>query len=862
MSTEAIRWREVKRVFDEAARLEGQARADYLRSEHAASPDVVADVESLLEWDAQTGSPLDAGLAGLASVVADGHEEALVGTLVGAWRIVGVIGRGGMGVVYRAERADEAFHMPAAVKVMRRMPDSSKVVRRFYQERETLAALDHPNIARLLDGGTTANGQPYLVMELVEGVPIDRYCDERQLTIDERLALFTTVCAAVEYAHQNLVVHRDIKPDNILVTNDGTPKLLDFGVARLLNTSEATAEDVPTTWLLTPDYASPEQLRGGAFTTATDVYSLGVLLYFLLTGRRPYERSGSSLEAIQAGLTAAEPPRPSQTMKETAEDAAARAGRRQSTPHALRARLRGDLDAIVRKALAHTPAARYRSVEQLAADLARHERHHPVVARGAAMGYVVGRFVRRHRVWLGVASAVLILAASSVVAIVRQASLTAEARARAERRFNDVRRLAQAFMFDVHDAIVNVPGTTAARAVMVRTAITYLDGLSTEAASDRSLQRELAAAFVKVGDAQGHPTSANLGDTAGARVSYLRAIALAGGLLASDPDDAVARRTLAQAHRRLGDVLGWSGNPASALTHALDSRRLLIELGRRPGASVDDRLQAAIADIKVGDLLGNPNLPNVNRPGEADVEYARALDALRVLARDAPTPPVRRYLALVLERRGTLFEAAAQLADAERVYRESFDIRSALAASVRNHGDIQRDFAIAFEKLGNVRGATGDRDGAIGNYRGALAQFERLAQSDPSNAIAARSVAISRQKLAGVLTRPSERDEAVGLLRAAAATHRRLAQRDPENAQARCDFVRVNEELADAVSARTQATPAACELWRESHEWAEELKAAGDTACLGGNDIGRLANKLSPCPQPVQTRIAGSALAR
>ncbi len=595
MTGDAARWREIKRHFNEVVLLDGGARAAYLDRVRAEAPDIVADVESLIDWDAQPGGPLDQGVAPAADLAAD----LPLGTELGPWRLVGVIGRGGMGVVYKAERADAAFRKPAAVKVVRHTSrESRRLLERFHRERETLAGLDHPNIARLLDGGTTPRGEPYLVMEFVDGVPIDAYCDAHALTIAQRLRLFRAVCDAVHYAHQNLVVHRDIKPDNILVAQDGTPKLLDFGVAKLLNQGDAApADELPRTWLLTPDYASPEQLSGRAVSTASDVYSLGVLLHVLLTGVRPYTLHGSTPGDLQAQLSGVSLRRPSDVVQ-AGGDAARLAERRAGTPPRLARTLAGDLDAILLKALSPSPAARYASVDQFAADLDRHRTHRPVEARAAGLSYVAGRLVRRHRVALAVAAAMVLVVAAGIAAILWQAALAREAQARAERRFDDVRRLARSFIFDVHDAIVNVPGTTAARSTMVRTAVTYLDSLAREARGDRGLQRELADAFVKVGDAQGHPTSANIGDTAGARASYLRAIEIAGALTAEDPAEVEAARTLAMAHRRLADVLAWGGGLGDALRHAETSRQLFAGLGGAAHASGDDRFQAVVAEIK------------------------------------------------------------------------------------------------------------------------------------------------------------------------------------------------------------------------------------------------------------------------
>ena len=311
----------------------------------------------------------------------------LIGKSVGPWRILDVVGSGGMGVVYRAERADAAFRRHAALKVVRPGPDSPQIIERFQLERETLAALDHPNIARLMDGGTTADGQPFFVMELVDGEPIDRYCDDHRLSIDERLDLFRKVCAGVQYAHENLVVHRDIKPDNILVTKDGVPKLLDFGVAKLLSRDGAQPEDpaaTAATWMMTPDYASPEQVSGRPSTTATDVYSLGVLLHVLLTGARPYTLTGTTPADIEKQLLEFTLIPPSERAVSSPESEAAR-----GPP---RAELAEAGQAAHRRSRRHRPArARPPAV------VALFERGAAGRGRGPAPGELSGARARPHR---------------------------------------------------------------------------------------------------------------------------------------------------------------------------------------------------------------------------------------------------------------------------------------------------------------------------------------------------------------------------------------------------------------------------------------------------------------------------------
>ena len=400
-----------------------------------------------------------------------------------------------MGAVYLARRADRQYEKQVAIKLIKRGMDTEAMLRRFRNERQILAGFDHPNIARLLDGDTTEDGLPYFVMEYVEGVPIDEYCDREALDVTARLQLFRQVCAAVSYAHRRAVIHRDLKPSNILVGADGVPKLLDFGIARLLQAGDAS--ESPATMLeqrvMTPEYASPEQLRGEPVTTASDVYSLGVVLYRLLTGQLPYRLKAQSAEDMARTVGQTEPQRPSAVADATS-------GRR----------LRGDLDNIVLMALRKEPERRYPSVEQFSDDIRRHLEARPVLARRDTLAYRAGKFVRRNTAASVAAVLVVLSLVGGIVMTTWQAqraraqeAIAIAEKARAERRFNEVRQLARSVMFDYHDAIEDLSGATAIRERLVKDGLAYLDSLAREAGDDPELQRELAAAYDRVGDVRG-----------------------------------------------------------------------------------------------------------------------------------------------------------------------------------------------------------------------------------------------------------------------------------------------------------------------------------------------------------------------
>jgi non-specific serine/threonine protein kinase/serine/threonine-protein kinase len=826
-----------------------------------------------------------------------------------------------MGTVYLAVRSDDAFQKRVALKVLKRGMDTEAIVRRFRTERQILASLDHPFISSLLDGGATPDGLPYFTMEFVEGQPIDEYCASHRLGTTARLEMFRKICSAVQYAHQNLIIHRDIKPANVLVTADGTPKLLDFGIAKLLNPDLVGQTYAPTAAgspLMTPEYASPEQVRGEPVTTASDVYSLGVLLYELLTGRRPYELTSRSVADIARVICDSVPERPSTAVTRAAGDledateavtggdaaqavARARERRRPDDPQRLRRRLAGDLDNIVLKALSKEPGRRYVSVDQFSEDIRRHLEGLPVIARKDTLRYRTAKFVRRNRT--GVAAATLLAAAlvAGIIGTTWQARAARRERARAEQRFEDVRHLANTALLEIHDAIRDLPGSTPARQLLVSKGLEYLDKLARDAGDRPDLQRELAAAYLKVGDVQGRPLNPNLGDTAGALASYRKAVSTYESIRMPAAADPMLRRELALARQRLSEILSATGDTKGALEQARLSLELLqasagpggsrqgqaaADLGRELAASysrVGDLLSATgdtagalehrrrslavmetvaaidpddvatirqlgVAYSKLGNQLGNPNYPNVGDHAGALAQLERSADTFEKALRTHPTNGVfQRNLAIAQSNIADVLTALKRPADALARQRRALAAFEALAAADPANVTARNNVAIGFSKIAEMMDATGDSAGAVREFERALAIHLAMASADPANHSLTLEVASDYNRLATSQAKLGMREASLSNHTRAVTMARDLQQRNPANVELRVALGLALAGRADAYAAfarRPASRTRAADLAAAERGYAESVEiytALQQAGSIEGTDLETLA---------------------
>ncbi|MGD8277308.1 MAG: serine/threonine-protein kinase, partial [Gemmatimonadota bacterium] len=658
------RWEEVDALLERALDVPPGERDAFLAEACRDDPELLARVRELVELSRDEGDErlgpgaglLRAAFAGRDGADAESPDE-LTGTTVGPYRLTRVLGVGGMGAVYLAERTDGAFEREVAVKVLRASLDAQGVLERFRLERQILATLSHAAIAQMIDGGITEDGRPALVMEYVEGVPIDRFAEEHGLDVEARIRLLLPVAEAVEHAHRHLVVHRDIKPSNILVTRDGTVKLLDFGTAKIL---EAPESDVPAlatrpeARFVTPEYAAPEQLLGEAVSTQTDVYALGGLLYELLTGVRPYSRRGSET-VLERMIKGDEPTAPSAAILPGGSGADARAGRSRlksgisalpgMTPDALRRRLSGDLDAILLRALQTLPEARYASVAAFREDLERHLSGHPVAARGDAITYRMRRFLKRHRRLAIVIGGALLIAAGSAIGLLlqRRAVLEqwnrAEAAAEAANQQAETARQVTTFLVDLFrgsDPLATRGDTTTVRGILERGKAR----IDSELADQPVVRAELLGALARV--------YANLGEYEDATALLERDVALRRDSIADRPGLAGSLLQLAHTHRQ-----------AREFEASLDPYRAVIA---EAAAHADDR---TIAEARIG--LAS-SLLFLSRVDSAEVQLRMAIDDSQFHA-DTLFRNAQSSLAGLLRRRGDLGGADslyAQLIEEQR----------------------------------------------------------------------------------------------------------------------------------------------------------------------------------------------------
>jgi tetratricopeptide (TPR) repeat protein len=773
------RWEKVEALFAAAVELPPSGREPFLDSMCGSDFELRDEVLSLLRYECEDAPEIVTAInASAASLMVD---DSSAGRTLGSYQIDREIGRGGMAVVYEGVRADGQFHKRVAIKLIKRGMDSGAVIERLRRERHILAGLEHPYIARLLDGGTTAQGHPYLVMEFIDGLQVDRFCQEHRLTVRQRCELVVKVCEAVAYAHRKLIVHRDLKPANILIAADGTPKLLDFGLAKILDADidGSLTVNAPAARPLTPDYASPEQILGLELTTATDVYSLGVILYELLAGARPFKIQSGSAEEWKRAVCETDLPRPSAV--------AGRFGKR----------LEGDLDNIVMKAMHKNPERRYVSVDELASDLKNYLELRPVQARPDSVGYRMMKFAHRRRLPLlatAVAITGLIVGTSVAVTQAREADRarrTAEMRAqeanrarqaaesehtraererdtavterqRAEERLAEMVGMSDRSLTGAYAQLERLPGTVPARREMIRTTLDYLERLSKDARDNPRLQVALAKAYLGMGDLLFDPN----GEIAAALKSFRAGEAVVNRGAASDPERLLVWMQL---EIKIAEMLGRQ-NKGAGVPVLLNAINVTSKLPESLFASKEALRTRATLSL----WMARVSPPDFDRARKYAQLYLAQTEALR---QNNPADPDLLYDVSVAQVAvGWVDRNVNDLESAASYYSRAVQIREQLA---REHPDdkvYHSALMFSYQHYAGVESELGNLEVARANFRKAQPMVEEEVAADPKDSQAAARYAMFLLRMASLDTPPDGLAESLAMLRRSAALFERLPE--------------------------------------------------------------------------------------
>ncbi|MBL8520098.1 MAG: serine/threonine protein kinase [Betaproteobacteria bacterium] len=836
-----LRYRRLLDLLGEALDQPEDAREAWVETLGGDDAGLQADLRRLLsrQDDPALGAHIDGGAAAMLpeagpSGFADAHWP---GDAIGPYVLDSALGFGGMGTVWRAYEASNRALPAVAIKLPAVGPAARGTAERLQREGRILAALNHPGIARLIDTGVTADGAPYLVMECIEGEPLFAHCDRQRLDTPARLALFVKVLDAVAHAHASLILHRDLKPSNVMVNASGEVKLLDFGIAKLIGTT-GTAHATELTRLagraLTPDYASPEQVADAPLTVASDIYSLGVMLFELLTGERPYQLKRGSAAELEEAILAADTRRPS-----TAVGGAF--AQRAHVPLArLKRQIAGDADTIILKALKKRPAERYATAAEFRDDLQRLIDGRPVLATPDSALYRARKFVARNRMAVGAAGAVLLALLGGLAAALWQAGVAREqareaaaARAQAEQRFNDVRGIANALIFDVHGAIEYVPGATEARRKLTAKAVEFLDKVAAADSNDPAVLRELAEGYLKIAWAQYFPNAASLGDARGAGQSYDKAVALLRRAVAL-PGGTTAERA------KLAEVLGSQGTHLRGLGQIGKATGVLQEsLALREALWKAEPANAAFAfDVGVTQFyLANIRL-DLNDPKGALAWYERAHATYQdLLARDPASARNRWALITYYENTGKVLLELGRVAEAKARIERAVELARALSADKPDHYSILTGFGSYSHLLGTIARRAGDAKAARMHFEDALRRRRQLVARDAGDAEAQFNLLPALAALAELDAQEARAASARARIAEAERIARALLAMQPDSLRFNAEAIRVSASRA-RLERLLRNAGAACRASTQAHEARTQLhKRFAEAAWLDGIGI-------------------------
>jgi len=826
-------WESIKSLFAEVIERPENERESYLLDRCKGNEDLYDEVRSLLHASEQSENLIESNAIDLGSKLGSTSSN-YAERRFGNYRIIREIGSGGMGTVFLAERDDGEFSMQVALKIVRQSIADSEVISRFKQERQILASLHHPNIAVLHDGGLSNKGEPFLAMEYIEGQTLIDYCHDKALSINDRLLLFLKICSAVAYAHRNLVVHRDIKPTNILVTADGEPKLLDFGLAKAFE-SDST-QTLTAYRAFTPAYASPEQILGKPISTASDQYSLGVVLFELLTDTKPFDFDGMAVDQMILSLQATEVRSPS---------IAIHTQKLSGKPGVPFIPLSRDLDNITLKALRKEPERRYGSVEAFADDIQRHLDGRAVTARPNTVGYLTSRFVHRNKAGVAAAALVVIAVIAALVVSLWQTSVARSERDRAESRFQEVRQLSNSLLFEIAPKIERLPGSTDARELLVLRALQYLDDLAAESRSDQTLQAELAMAYQKVGDLQGNPSKPNLSNFAGAIESYEKA----GMILDNLPQTVDIRTKKASVLTELARIRFAQSEIEASIRDSHSAVAAFKELAAEMPLSPEIGRSLAATEIERAHTFAINNQYDVAIP-----LYRQTLDRLSRMDRN--DREIRRLLTIGTAYLSNGLSWNSQQFEAEAENQTAVALAEALRADYPNDSEMQRTVLNVFT-LASSTFETIENDTSLLFAEKALDVARRSAEADPADTQARQNHAKAISRYGIVLTLVDRSADGFKHMHQAETVLLELIEREPRNKVYQDDLGTLYTRFGDAESKHKDFV-AALDAYKRSaaifgklaesdeknlvakRDWAQAIKSVGMTQLkLGQNEAAK-----------------------
>ncbi|MFN0278023.1 MAG: protein kinase domain-containing protein [Pyrinomonadaceae bacterium] len=798
-------WQQVKDLFAEAIEHHPDSRLEFLKNKCNGDDVLFNEVNSLLAASSEPENLIENNAIDLAAKVG-AHESDRTEQHFGHYKILREIGSGGMGTVFLARRDDGEFSMHVALKIVRQSVADRDIIVRFKRERQILANLNHPNIAVLHDGGVSEKGEPFLAMEYVDGETLTEYAEKHNLSIREKLKLFLKICSAVSYAHRNLVVHRDIKPSNILVTSEGEPKLLDFGLAKAFESD--TSKTQTALRAFTPAYASPEQIQGQNITTASDIYSLGVVFYELLTGAKPFNFDNKSYEEILKTASHSAPPLPS------------------ANPHASinDPQLKGDLDNIALTALRKEPERRFKTVEDFADDIRRYLDGLPISARPNTTRYLAGKFIQRNKIAVAAAVLIFVSLVTALVFSLWQADEARKERDRAEKRFQDIRQLSNSLLFDISPKIERLPGSLEAREMLVQKALEYLDSLRTESQNDLVLSAELASAYEKVGDLQGNIDKPNLSDFSGAVSSFEKARAIRESLPA-EPNNLLR---LAQNLRIASQIRNRQNDVKGALLDAEAAKNIFTDLVLQTPDAFDLRMAAIEAEMEHGQMYAYNNQYSEGIP-----LFRAAIDALEKT--DQNHQKTRRLTAKVYAYLGNALSWEGQQPAAETEMTKALSIAERLASEFPNDSEIQTAVWQVYILASSIYEGTRD-DISFDLAKRALATAAKAAEADKADSQATYNLARSYSRVGITLANVGKLPDAALNLRQAEKIFNEMIEREPKNVIYQRDLATLYVRMGET-SEKLRDLPDALLKYQNSAVIYEQIANADELNTLAQRDL-------------------------